>query len=299
MNIREDNITPLLRLVQQLRQPDIRAARLLPAIEHQFQVNSWFTPSFCELALQDAFSILEDSALKGLPQPSTLRTIALVPANNIPLQALPDVLRILLHHHHVVCKLPERETLLPFIIELLLETVPDWKNRIQFCNKIPHCDAIIADVTTEQLPVFKQYFPNTPLLLRPQQGITAVLTGYESTDKITSLVRDMWIYFGKGPNAVRKLLVPNGYEFSPLRHILHDDSQPIAHHNQFLNHLEYQRAVRLMNQQPFLDAGTFLLAENPSPEPPISVIHYEYYHELPATPKSSQSDISIFIGQLA
>ena len=108
----------------------------------------------------------------------------------------------------------------------------------------------------------------------------AVLNGTESDDELRALANDIYLYFGMGCRSVSKLFVPKGYNFVPFLQILTQESQPIALHNQFNNNLEYQKAVHLMNQIPYLDAGTFLLVENQKYASPIGMVYYEYYDDI-------------------
>lgn len=77
------------------------------------------------------------------------------------------------------------------------------------------------------------------------------------------------MYFGLGTRSVNKLYVPQNYDFVPLLRALNEVSQPIADHNQYLNNLDYQKAIRLMSSKYYMDAGTFLLVEDDGTEPAL------------------------------
>ena len=134
---------------------------------------------------------------------------------------------------------------------------------------------------------FERYFQRFPNIIRKQQHTTAILTGKETTEELRALAQDIYLYFGLAPRSVTKLYVPDGYDFVPLLHILNEESQSIADHNQYLNNLDYQKAIRLMSSKYYMDAGTFLFEENDGFDTPISVLYYTYYHSMPALPDNA------------
>ena len=108
----------------------------------------------------------------------------------------------------------------------------------------------------------------------------AILDGSETEEELRFLAHDIYLYFGLGCRSISKLFVPKDYDFVPFLHILTQESQPIALHHQFNNNLDYQKAIHLMNQIPYMDAGTFLLVENQNYASPIGMLYYEYYDDL-------------------
>lgn len=295
MNALAQNSIPFIQLGLLLQQEETFQQYLEPAIARQYQLNTWFTPSFCRLALQNVIQMLEADALKSEfhPYDSTHfpqdKTIAIIPQKEIPLQCFPDFLHILASGNRIQCKLdPNEDLLLHTITQLLSQIEPSWRERIAFVSKISDFDVVIADVEAEKTAAFNRYFQGTPLLIRCPKARSVRLTGNESVDELTSIANDIYRFFGKGPRAIKKLYVPEGYDFEPLVKTLHTVSQPIAQHNQFLNHLEYQKAVHLMNKHFYMDAGTFLFIESPDPNPPTAVIHYEYYHSSTDEPETKE-----------
>lgn len=298
----EANIRPFLRLGQQLRQPDILRQHFGEAIRVQHQRNPWLTPECCEQALTETAHLLEEDTLlalmrnhPSLPHPADL-DIALMAAGDMPLQAFPDLLHILLAGHRLQCRQASDDNLLlPIIVQMLTETEPAWAQRIRFTDKITDADAFIADVNPDQLGTFDQYFNGKPHLLRIRKGRTAILTGKEDDLALRQTAHGICTYFGRGPKAIRKLLVPQGYDFQPLFRCLQDASLPLSTHNRFLNHLEYQKAIHLMSRQPYMDAGTFLFRESDNNFPPVAVVHYTYYTERPPLQAHPAEDTLTFL----
>jgi hypothetical protein len=301
----EAHIRPFLRLGRQLRQPDIVRQRFGEAIRIQHQRNPWFTPECCEQAIQKIALLLEEEAIRtllerhpALPH-STPQTIALMAAGDMPLQAFPDLLHILLAGHRLQCRqAPDDNLLLPIIVQMLTETDPAWAQHIRITDKITDADAVIADVNPEQLDTFNQYFKGKPHLLRIRKGRTLILTGKEDVLALCQIAHDICTYFGRGPEAIRKLIVPQGYDFQPLFQQLQEASIPLTTHNRFLNHLEYQKAIHLMGRQSYLDAGTFLFRENDNDFPPVAVVHYAYYTNEPPIQANPTEDTLTFLEHL-
>jgi len=301
----EANIRPFLRLGQQLRQPDILRQRFGEAIRVQHQRNPWFTPECCEQALTETARLLEEDTLlalmrdhPSLPHPAG-HDIALMAAGDMPLQAFPDLLFILLAGLRLQCRqAADDNLLLPIIVQMLTETEPAWTQRIRLTDKITNADAFIADVNPDQLDTFDQYFNGKPHLLRIRKGRTTILTGKEDDLALRQTAHCICTYFGRGPKAIRKLLVPQGYDFQPIFRCLQDASLPLSTHNRFLNHLEYQKAIHLMSRQPYLDAGTFLFRESDNDFPPVAVVHYTYYTERPPLQTHPAEDTLTFLEHL-
>ena len=301
----EAHIRPFLRLGQQLRQPDTVRQRFGEAIRMQYQRNPWFTPECCEQAIRGVVLLLDENAIRtrlekhpNLPHP-TPQTIALLPAGDMPLQAFPDLLDILLAGHRLQChQAPDDNLLLPIIVQMLAETEPTWAERIRFTDKITDVDAFIADVEPAQLDTFDQYFNGKPHLLRIRKGKTLILTGKEDDNTLRQIAHDICTYFGRGPKAIRKLIVPQGYDFQPLFQQLQEASLPLTTHNRFLNHLEYQKAIHLMSRRPYLDAGAFLFRESDSDFPPVAVVHYAYYTNEPLVQATPTEDTLTFLEHL-
>jgi len=283
-----NNSLPFVQLGKMLRQPELVEQRLEPVIRQQAQQNTWFTPYFCRHALDAIASMLDEKALQDYIehyatrdlQWNSRRKVAVISAGNIPLAAFHDFFCILLSGNDYIGKLSSQDKLLlPALAKLLTEIEPSWAERITFVDKLSQFDAIIATGSDNSARYFEYYFQDYPHLLRQNRNSVAVLTGDESEEQLKALCEDIYLYFGLGCRSVSKLFVPENYDFEPFLQLLHDESAPILNeHNQYLNNLEYQKAIRLMNKQTYLDAGTFLLDKEDGYSSPISVLYYDYYH---------------------
>ena len=259
------------------------------AIERQYRENSWFTPEFCRYALTAIAQMLAPEALDAyydsykdvVPAEDPRKRVAVISANNIPLAAFHDFFCIIVSGNDYQGKLSAQDKyLLPLLAQALTDIAPQFADRISFVDRIDNFDAIIATNSSGSERYFEYYFKNCPHILRKSRNSVAVLNGTETEEELRLLANDIYLYFGLSYRSISKLFVPKDYDFVPFLHILTQESQPIAQHHQFNNNLEYQKAVHLMNQIPYMDAGTFLLVENQNYASPIGMVYYEYYDDI-------------------
>ena len=202
-----------------------------------------------------------------------------------------DFFCILVSGNNYQGKLPSQDKhLLPALAQELIRIEPRFADRISIVEKISDFDAIIVTGNNSNDRYFDYYFSKYPHILRKNRNSVAVLNGTESDDELRALANDIYLYFGLGCRSVSKLFVPRNYDFVPFLQILTQESQPIAQHHQYNNNLEYQKAVHLMNQIPYMDAGTFLLVENQNYTSPIGMVYYEYYDNIESVNRRLEAD---------
>lgn len=262
-------------------------APLLPRIA---QENPWYTPDFVRLSYDNLAEQLQPQPLLNLlseysfPEKSTPRKrIAVISNADRPFENFYDLLYIMLSNNDYVGKLNSKDRLLlPVLKRMLCEIDSEFQTRINFSERPADFDAIILDDTQNNV-LLRNHVQKYPNLIRPRSYSIAILNGQENECQLRALSRDIYLHFGQGHQAVKELYVPKGYDFAPLIRILNEESQPIAMHNHFLNHLDYQKAIRLMNKLFYMDAGTFLLiestkSENDSLEP--GIVRYHTYNDI-------------------
>ena len=283
------NIQLFKELGQRLASPQWVENTFGEAIAQQYRENSWFTPEFCRYALTAIAKMLAPDALDAYyarykdvaPKEDPRKRVAVISAGNIPVAAFHDFFCILVSGNDYQGKLSSQDKhLLPVLAHALIDIEPRFSERISFVEKISNFDAVIATGSNNSSRYFSYYFDKYPHILRKNRNSVAVLDGSETEEELRFLANDIYLYFGLGCRSISKLFVPKGYDFVPFLHILTQESQPIALHHQFNNNIEYQKAVHLMNQIPYMDAGTFLLVENPEYASPVGMIYYEYYDDI-------------------
>ena len=143
-----------------------------------------------------------------------------------------------------------------------------------------HIDKIIATGDNNSARYFSYYFQKYPSIIRKHCNSVAVLNGKESEEGLKNLADDILLYFGLGCRSISKIYVPNDYDFVPLFKALDKYSDIANRHNKYLNNLEYQKTVHLLNAVPFLDQGISIFKENESVASPIGIIYYQYYKDI-------------------
>lgn len=282
----KDNIHAFQQLGQDLADPRWVDEHFGEAIERQYRENSWFTPEFCRYALSAISRMMSEEALESYyarykdfaTTDAPRKRVAVISAGNIPLAAFHDFFCILVSGNDYQGKLSSQDKhLLPILAQELTRIEPAFAERISFVEKIANFDAVIATGSNNSARYFDYYFSKFPHILRKNRNSVAVLNGTETEEELRALADDIYLYFGLGCRSISKLFVPKGYDFPPFLHILTQQSQPISEHHQFLNNIEYQKAIHLMNRIFYMDTGTFLLVENQEYASPIGIVYFEYY----------------------
>ena len=200
-------------------------------------------------------------------------------AGNIPFVGFHDFLCMLISGNNYIGKNASDDTLLlPWIAEELIKIEPKFKERISFVEKLKDMDAVIATGSNNTARYFEYYFSKYPHIIRKNRNAVAVLTGDEPKEELNLLGEDIFRYFGLGCRNVSKLYVPRGYNFNGFFEAMFSYSQ-VMQHNKYMNNYDYNRAVFLMRQIPFLENNFLIIREDASIPSPISVVHYEFYDE--------------------
>lgn len=260
----------------------------LQEIVHKTYVyNNWFTIENTNLALKNiALEFLNKEKLEkwlsvykfsGTPDE---KTIAIVAAGNIPMVAFHDILCVLISGNKLQLKLSEKDKfLLPFILDKLVEIEPEFKDKISVQFKLENFDAIIATGSNNTAKHFEYYFSKYKNIIRRNRNSVGILTGHETTEDIENLGHDIFDYFGLGCRNVSKIFVPADFDLYNLKAGL-SKHIGVNQHNQYMNNLDYQRTLYLMNQTPLIDIDFINIVENKSLHSPISCLHVQRYQNM-------------------
>ncbi len=269
--------------------------KLYNQIENEYTFNPWFISAFVRQAIAAVVEILKENNLKQwilsyrekAEKAEKALRIGVVMAGNIPLVGFHDFLSVLMSGHIFVGKLSSNDArLLPVIAEMLCEIEPRFSDRIEFClDKLTDIDKIITTGDNNSARYFAYYFQKYPSIIRKHCNSVAILNGKESQEELENLADDIFLYFGLGCRSVSKIYLPENYNFTPLFKALDKYKEIINQHHKYLNNLEYQKTVHLLNMIPFLDQGLTIFKENNSLASPIGVIHYQYYDKIESVEK--------------
>lgn len=260
---------------------------LQEVVNKTFVYNTWFTKENTNQALQNiANEFLNKEKLENwlsqyeISKTSNNKTIAIVAAGNIPMVAFHDILSVLISGNNLQLKLSEKDKfLLPFILEKLIEIEPDFKNKISIQFKLENFDAIIATGSNNTAKHFEYYFNKYKNIIRRNRNSIGILSGNESIEDIENLGHDIFEYFGLGCRNISKIFVPKTFDLMSLKNGLLKHIN-VNQHNQYMNNLDYQRTLYLMNQTPLIDIDFINIVENKSLHSPISCLHVERYNDI-------------------
>ena len=248
------------------------------------QHNNWFTPENISSAIESLSKLLNTEILQDWVKHYNLENITpkkvgVIIAGNIPLVGFTDFLTIILSGHIAKMKLSSQDNvLLPYLIEQLLEIVPDLSAQIQFTEQLKDIDAVIATGSDNTSRYFEYYFGKYPHIIRKNRSSCAILDGTESENDIDKLGQDMFRYYGLGCRNVSKVYFPKDYKIELLLGNLNNHEGVIMHHK-YHNNYDYNKSIYLVNIVHHYDNGFLLLTEDENLVSPISVLFYERYND--------------------
>ncbi len=252
---------------------------------HAYLKNNWFTKENIFLAAGAWADLLSEKNISAWVKPYLQKLnekkfsskVGVINAGNIPFVGLHDFISVLLTNNFYSGKnSSEDNLLLPFVASMLAEIEPEFKNRIQFLDRLTDFDAVIATGSNNSSRYFESYFGKYPHIIRKNRNAVAVLSGLESNEELQDLGNDIFQYFGLGCRNVSKLYVPQDYDFKNFFEAIYKFNQ-VMQHNKYMNNFDYVNAVLLMKQVPFLQNGFLIVREEQAIASPIAVLHYEKY----------------------
>ncbi|MBM3432697.1 MAG: acyl-CoA reductase [Bacteroidetes bacterium] len=258
------------------------------AQQRAYACNPWFIPEFvkcsvnhiCQFYLHPEKLWAWTSSESIPPSLSAPQTVGLVMASNLPLVGFYDWLCCWVVGHQARIKLSGQDSCL---FEHLVQQLVRWEARvapyIQLVERLSGSDAYIATGGNNTSRYFDYYFGLYPHIIRKSRSSAALLTGHETPDELTRLSADMYTYFGRGCRSITHLLVPRGYDFTPLLQAGTSFSF-LQEHHKFKNNYDYQLALCLLNKEYYMTNGICLLVERPSLHAPIGVVQYQYYDQV-------------------
>ena len=216
--------------------------------------------------------------------------VAIIMAGNFPLAGLHDLICVIITGNKAIIKPSSNDKILiNFFVEFLHEKFTETTKIIEITTeKLGDFDKVIATGSNNTFNYFEYYFRDKSSLLRKNRNSIAVLSGYESENELRLLSDDIFIYFGLGCRNISKIFVPTGYDISQLKNKF-DKYSYIINHNKYSNNYNYQKTIKIMNNDVFVDCDFFLMSQSKEINPPISIIYYDYYDDI--------SQVSNFINE--
>lgn len=244
--------------------------------------NNWFTQTNVKAAFLAWSNALSKPAIDRWTslyplKPGQPKRVGLILAGNIPLVGLHDVLAVLVSGHQAHIKYSSQDTvLMSAVVKVLKDIDQELAGNIIPIEQLKDVDAVIATGSDNSARYFKYYFSKYPHIIRQNRVSVGILNGKEETDEIEALGRDIFQYFGLGCRNVAKIFIPTDYHLPGLIEGL-AASEKVLEHHKYRNNYDYNKSIYLVNKEPHLDSGFFLMRENSQLVSPISVIFYEKY----------------------
>jgi hypothetical protein len=291
----KEKVAALVRLGQYLagNDPELETAKEMAA-----QANGWFTPEFINLSIQNICRYYLDGSkltawLAAYPLKTgeqTPRIVGIVAAGNIPLVCFHDWLCGFLSGHQVRLKLSSKDVvLMQHILNKMSSWYPEFAEQTLVMDMLKNCDAYIATGSNNSARYFHYYFAQYPNIIRRNRTSAAILDGTETAEELAALADDAMLYFGLGCRNVTKIFVPEGYNFENLL-LAFRKYDYLADFHKLKNNYDYNLALLLLNNVPYMSNESLLLHESPSLFSPISVLHYSYYTDKATQAAEVQND---------
>ncbi len=247
--------------------------------------NPWFTPDNVRRAILSIGNILTAeklyrwlSAYPELNDGHKPATVGVVMAGNIPLVGFHDLLCVLITGNRLQAKLSTKdELLMKAAVDTLISLEPRFKDYVQLASgKLSGFDAVIATGSNNTSRYFEYYFRNIPSVIRGNRNSIAILDGTETAGELALLGDDIFSYFGLGCRNVSKLYIPSGYDVTRLPDFW-KRYETLRGHNKYAVNYDHNKAVMIVNREPFTDAGFVMLRHDTALTPPMAVVNYEFY----------------------
>lgn len=250
------------------------------------QFNAWFTPESTVNAVKAIGGMLKKTDLEqwigetDSIQQDRVYSVGLILAGNIPLVGFHDILCVLVTGNKALIKLSSQDNkLIPYILKILTDIEPGFKDQIEYIERLVDFDAVIATGSNNTSRYFEYYFNKVPHIIRKNRNSIAILNGNESDEEISLLGHDIFDYFGLGCRNVSKIYVPRGYDFKKFFEGI-EKFKPIIDHHKYNNNYDYNKSIFLVNLDKHLDNGFVLLKEDERFASPLAVLYYQEYDDV-------------------
>ena len=246
--------------------------------------NGWFKPTEVKKAISGIAEWLNEEELERWTSQYALnensdKCVAIIMAGNIPLVGFHDLISVFISGHKVKMSSDDNR-LLPAILNVMQLFDERIKDQISIAeNKISGFDAVIATGSNNSARYFESYFGKHPNIIRKNRSSIAVLNGLETKEELKELGKDIFDFFGLGCRNISQMWIPENFEINRFFEAIYDFNE-VINHNKYANNYDYNKAVKLLNEEELLDNGFLLLKEDRSLISPLAVLHYQRYKDL-------------------
>lgn len=195
------------------------------------------------------------------------------------LSGFPDWLMAVLSGNRITFQLPENNRrFLPEVVSWFVKENPEMQSMFSFTEgRTEKPEYLLTYPVEEDEQQLIKYFKAYPGVTRLKKKAVAVLTGSESPQDLKLIVEGAMRFFSQGNHRVSKILVPDGYDFSPLLESF-EDYMDLKNHNSYRNNYDYYKSIYLLNRENFFDNELVMIKEDDKQFlSPLSVIYFSYY----------------------
>lgn len=262
-----------------------------PALEGYIQSayvqNPWFTPE----NIRKSIKAISDEYLNiskinewvknyAIDEREGIKKVAIIMAGNIPLVSWHDLQCSFTVGHKTIIKCSSKdEVLVKGIIDYMQKSDPRSGEYFTIVDRLTDFDAVIATGGDTAAVHFEYYFSKYPHIIRKNRNSIAVLDGQETKDELNLLAEDVFDYFGLGCRSVSKLYLPEDFNTDRLFEAFYT-YKDLINHNKYKNNFDYNHAIYVLTQQPFLTNDFVILKEEESVASRIACLHYERYTDI-------------------
>lgn len=279
---------------------DNEFAALLRKSENE---NSWFTQESQRFALKQWADLLTEENIKNWLSnyqiANSPKKVGLILAGNIPMVGFHDVISVILNHHIALIKLSSKDqTLLPFLLKKWSK-FSEGNISYELVDRLQNFDAVIATGSNNTARYLEHYFKDHLSIIRKNRTSISVLKGDETEKELQLLAEDIFRYYGLGCRNVTRLFIPENFKIDALfENFL--NFKDVINHNKYGNNYEYNRAIYLLNLEPFWDNNFVMLKEDESLFSPLSVVNFTRYsdiNEVQSFIKNNEKDIQTVVAK--
>jgi hypothetical protein len=171
------------------------------------------------------------------------------------------------------------EPLIRAVTETLVSLEPALGGYIELTtDNLSGFDMVIATGSNNTSRYFEYYFRNIPTVIRRNRNSVAIIDGTETASELELLGDDIFSYFGLGCRNVSKLYLPAGYDVTLLP-AFWKKYENLREHYKYAVNYDHNKAVMIVNREPFTDAGFVMLRQDSSLTPPMAVVSFEFYDD--------------------
>lgn len=270
--------------------------------------NRWFEMAQVQQSLKQWRDSLTDDFIAAwlerynLPIELHDKKLGVIMAGNIPLVGMHDLIVGVLAGYKVVAKKSSDDAVLPsFWLSQAAKYDTIWIQRVEFADQLRNLDVAIATGSNNSARYFSSFFQKIPHIIRNNRNSLAILSGNETVDDFISLGRDVFDYFGLGCRNVTHLMMPKGYDVTPLFQCWDEHYYQVGNHNKYANNYEYHRALFLLNLDPHIDTGYLIAKEKSELYAPVGMLNYSFYEEWDTVKRQIEfwkNDLQCIVSQL-